>query len=129
MAGRRFFPAGWTAFWVVLSLLFSQLALAGYVCPAASAGAPAMAEMAAVGVPCEGMDMDQPVLCFQYQAGLSLSFEPVQPVSPSLPAIVQTLVLPLLPAAIGQAMPQQAVPERQHPPPDPVFLATRRLRV
>lgn len=81
-----------TAFFVVVSLLFSQLALAGYVCP----GTPdteAMAEMMASGAPCEGMDLAQPLLCFQHAADLSLSFE------------------------------------RQHPLPDPDFLATRRLRV
>jgi hypothetical protein len=117
-----------TAFLVVLSLLFSQLALASYVCP----GTPdtdSMAEMMATGVPCEGMDMAQPVLCFQHAADMSLSFEPVKLTTPSLPAIVQLVVMPVVLAFEGLDLPRQAAPERQHPPPDPVFLATRRLRV
>ncbi|MCY1218489.1 hypothetical protein D9M72_304380 [compost metagenome] len=118
-----------TAIFVVLSLLFSQLALAGYVCPGASDNPGSMADMMASGEPCEGMDMAQPVLCFQHAADLSLSFEPVKLTTPSLPAIVQLVVMPLVLASEGHVLPPQAVPERQHPPPDPVFLATRRLRV
>ncbi|ATA55768.1 hypothetical protein CKY39_22950 [Variovorax boronicumulans] len=118
-----------TAIFVVLSLLFSQLALAGYVCPGASDSPGSMADMMASGEPCEGMDMAQPVLCFQHAADLSLSFEPVKLTTPSLPAIVQLVVMPLVLASEGHVLPPQAVPERQHPPPDPVFLATRRLRV
>lgn len=128
MPSRRSYHRCMTAFFVVLSLLFSQLALASYVCP----GVPdtdAMAEMTATGSPCEGMDMAQPVLCFQHAADLSLSFEPVKLTTPSLPAIVQVVIMPLVLATQGDALPRQAVPERQHPPPDPVFLATLRLRV
>ncbi|WP_447745842.1 hypothetical protein [Variovorax boronicumulans] len=114
---------------MVLSLLFSQLALAGYVCPGAPDSPGSMAERMASGEPCEGMDMAQPVLCFQHAADLSLSFEPVKLTTPSLPAIVQLVVMPLVLVSEGHVLPPQAVPERQHPPPDPVFLATRRLRV
>ena len=117
-----------TAFAVVVSLLFSQLALASYVCPGA-ADAAAMAEMMAAGEPCEGMDTAQPVLCHQYSASMSLSFEPVKLATPSLPAIVQVVVLPLvLEAQLAAAIPVAAEPELR-PPPDPVFLSTRRLRV
>ncbi|WP_426392453.1 hypothetical protein [Variovorax sp. R-27] len=128
MLSRRQLPRCLTTFLVVLSLLFSQLALAGYVCPGAP-DAGSMSEMMASGEPCEGMDMAQPVLCFQHAADMSLSFEPVKLTTPSLPAIVQVVVIPLVLVSEGHALPQQAVPERQHPPPDPVFLATRRLRV
>ena len=117
-----------TAFTVVISLLFSQLALASYVCPGA-ADAAAMAEMMAAGEPCEGMDTAQPVLCHQYAAGMSVSFEPVKLATPSLPAIVQVLVVPLLlEAQLAAAIPVAAAPELR-PPPDPVFLSTLRLRV
>ncbi len=128
MARRDSLQRCMTTFLVVLSLLFSQLALAIYVCP----GVPdtdSMAEMMATGAPCEGMDMAQPVLCFQHAADMSLSFEPVKLTTPSLPAIVQVVVMPMVLTSEGHALPQQAVPERQHPPPDPVFLSTRRLRV
>lgn len=129
MVRRRFLHRQTATFFVVLSLLFSQLALASYVCPGA-ADAAAMAEMmAATGEPCEGMDAAQPVLCHQHAADMSLSFEPVKAATPSLPAIVQVLAVPLVLVSEGHALPQQARPEWQHPPPDPVFLATRRLRV
>jgi hypothetical protein len=116
-----------TAFFAVLSLLFSQLALANYVCPG-EADAMAMAEMVAAGEPCAGMDTAQPALCHQHAAGMSASFEQIKLTVPSLPAVVQAMVLPLLLPMEGRDVPVQARPE-QHPPPDPVFLATRRLRV
>jgi hypothetical protein len=117
-----------TAFAVVISLLFSQLALASYVCPGAT-DAVAMAEMMVAGEPCEGMDAAQPVLCHQFAVDMSLSFEPVKVATPSLPAIVQVLVVPLLlEAQLAVAFPVAAAPELR-PPPDPVFLSTLRLRV
>lgn len=125
---RRHFHRSMTAFALVISLLFSQLALASYVCPGAT-DAVAMAEMMAAGEPCEGMDTAQPVLCHQYAANMSLSFEPVKLATPSLPAIVQVLVVPLLlEAQLAAAIPAAAAPELR-PPPDPVFLSTLRLRV
>ena len=117
-----------TTLLVIMSLLFAQLALAGYVCPGAP-DAPTMSEMMAAGEPCQGMDTVQPVLCFQHSADLSLSVEHVKLTTPSLPAIVQIVVVPLVLVSEGDAVPQQAQPEWQHPPPEPVFLATRRLRV
>ena len=117
-----------TMFFLVLSLLFSQLALASYVCPA-EADVASMSEMMAMGEPCSGMDQAQPVLCHQHAADMSQSFEPVKMVTPSLPAIVQVVVVPVVLVAQGCNLPLHAAPERQHPPPNPVFLATRRLRV
>lgn len=117
-----------TAFLVVLSLLFSQLALASYVCPQ-QADAEAMTAMMASGMPCEGMDVDQPALCAEYSAATPQSFEAVKVPAPSAPAIVQILELPLvLDAAQAVALPRAARPEAR-PPPDPVFLTTLRLRV
>ena len=117
-----------TAFAVVLSLLFSQLALASYVCPGA-ADAAAMAEMMAAGAPCEGMDAVQPVLCHQHAADMKLSHEQVKVATPSLPAVIQVLVVPLvLEAQLAAAFPVATTPEVR-PPPDPLFLSTLRLRV
>jgi len=117
-----------TALFVVVSLLFSQLALANYVCPGAT-DAVVMAEMTAAGVPCEGMDQAQPTLCHQHSAGAAQSFESVKVPVPSLPAIVQVLVVPLvLDAAEAVDVPVEATSE-VHPPPDPLFLSTLRLRV
>jgi hypothetical protein len=117
-----------TAFFVVLSLLFSQLALAQYVCPQ-QADVEAMAAMMEAGQPCEGMDPDQPVLCHQHSADSAKTFEAVKLPLASQPAVVQVLELPLvLEAQAARAVPPTATSEAQ-PPPDPLFLSTLRLRV
>ncbi|HEU6455783.1 MAG TPA: hypothetical protein VN201_09980 [Roseateles sp.] len=116
-----------TAFFVVLSLLFSQLALAQYVCPRA-ADVESMAAMMNSGTPCEGMDRQQPVLCHQHSADLAKNFEAVKLPAAALPAVVQVLELPLvLEAKVGRACTTTATSEA--PPPDPLFLSTLRLRV
>lgn len=113
---------------LVLSLLFSQMALVNYVCPAGSSG-PTMAEMMAAGTPCEGMDATQPALCPQHAADPGQVVQAAQVVAPSLPAILQVLVVPaLLRAEDAVAIPQASTAEAQ-PPPDPIFLSTLRLRV
>ena len=125
---RRFAHRLATTFLVVLSLLFSQLALANYVCPQ-QADVPAMAEMMASGMPCEGMDMDQLALCAEHSSGAPQSFEAVKLPTPSTPLVVQVLeVPPELDAAAARAVPMTAAPEAR-PPPDPLFLSTLRLRV
>ena len=117
-----------TAFVAVLALLFSQLALANYVCPA-QADAAAMAEMMAAGEPCEGMDQAQPVLCHQHAVDMTQSSEVAKVATPSMPAVVQVLIVPLvLEAQAAAALPVTATPEIRSPP-DPLFLATLRLRV
>ena len=127
MARHRSLHRCVTAVLVVISLLFSQLALASYVCPGMSDAA-AMAEMMAAGEPCEGMDAAQPVLCHQHSADMSLSFEPVKVAAPTLPAVLHVLVVPSVLASEGQLLPPRVHPE-ERPPPDPVYLETRRLRV
>lgn len=124
-----------TTFWVVLSLLFSQLALASYVCPPVVApGALAAMEMSA-GQPCEGMAMDaaldpaQPGLCLQHCADAPLSFEPVQPPMASLPAVVQVLFLSVLADPEDRTLARLTGPASSRPPPEPLFLSTLRLRV
>lgn len=125
---RRPFHRLTTTFCVVFALLFSQLALAGYVCPA-QAEAPAMAEMMASGEPCEGMDQAQPGLCHQHAAGAAQSFEAVKLPAASAPMLMQVLVLPLvLEESAADVLPSTSAPEA-HPPPDPLFLSTLRLRV
>ena len=117
-----------TTFLVVLSLLFSQLALASYVCPGQS-DAEAMTAMMVAGQPCEGMDQAQPTLCHQHAAGTVQSFEAIKLPAASQPVVVQVLELPLvLDAGEAVALPMAATPEAR-PPPDPLFLSTLRLRV
>lgn len=117
-----------TAFFVVLSLLFSQLAMASYSCPA-EAQAAATAEMPASGMPCDGMDKAQPALCHEHSTSAPQSFEAVKLPVASLPMLVQVLELPfVLDAAGAVATPFASTPEAR-PPPDPLFLSTLRLRV
>lgn len=117
-----------TVCYVVLSLLFSQLALANYVCPE-QRNVAAMVEMMASGMPCEGMDLEQPVLCAEHSASAPQSFETGKVPILSAPMLVQVLVLPLEFDAAGPlVVPPVATPEAQ-PPPDPLFLSTLRLRV
>ncbi|MGJ7509901.1 hypothetical protein [Variovorax sp. GT1P44] len=117
-----------TTFAVVLSLLFSQVVLASYLCPGVTDAA-AMTEMMVAGEPCDGMDSVQPVLCHQHAADMKLSYEQVKLATPSLPAVIQVLVVPLvLEAQLAVAFPVGPSPELR-PPPDPLFLSTLRLRV
>jgi hypothetical protein len=121
---RRPFHRLAAALFVALSLLFSQLAMANYSCPAAS-----MAGMRAAGVSCDGMDAAQPALCHQQAAGAAQSFEVVKVPVPSLPMIIQVLQLPpLLEATQAVAVPAADTPEAR-PPPDPLYLSTLRFRV
>jgi hypothetical protein len=118
-----------TAFFVVLSLLFSQLALARYVCPQ-QVDVAAMAAMSQDGVPCQGMDPVQPVLCHEHSAQPGQAFEAVKLPAASQPAIVQVIEHRLVLAADAPrcAVLPAATSEGQ-PPPDPLFLSTLRLRV
>jgi hypothetical protein len=124
---RRAFQRLGTVLFAVLCLLHSQLAMAAYVCPQAGEAA-AMAGMAA-DEPCTGMDAVQPQLCQQRCAGAAQYVEAVKLPAASLPIILQVVVRPLAPDAVGGAV---LVPARQpelRPPPDPLFLSTLRLRV
>ena len=116
------------ALMVVVTLLFSQLALASYVCPGMDSDAIAMAQAMANGEPCKGMDAVQPVMCHQHATDASQSFERCHSATPSVPAIVQVLVVPLVLLSDLSRLNLQGVPEPR-PPPDPLFFSTRRLRV
>jgi hypothetical protein len=116
-----------TSLLLVMASLFSQLALASYVCPGLSAEV-RMDERMASGLPCDGDDPSMPVLCHQYAADASQSFEIAKVAAPSLPTVVQMFILPsLLDWARPLVVPFGERPEAQ-PPPDPLFLQTLRLR-
>ena len=117
-----------TIVFVVLALLFSQLALANYLCPA-EAPPQDMAAMMAAGVPCDEIDKAQPALCHQHATDLGQVVQAAQVLASSLAAVIQVLrVVPLLSETEAIAIPRASTPEAQ-PPPDPIFLATLRLRV
>ena len=117
-----------TAFFVVLSLLFSQLAMAGYLCPV-QANVRTMAAMMAAGQPCEGMDKTQPALCHEHAWNAAQSFENIKLPAVSQPVIVQVLELPLVRDADQAVAPPMTATAEARPPPDPLFLSTLRLRV
>ena len=122
---------------VVLSLLFSQLALANYVCPQPPQEASMPAMQMTSGEPCESMgmdagkpmDQDQPGLCHQHCANSPQTFDPVQVPTVSLPVVVQVLVVPVVLDALDAESAHFAEVGQARPPPDPLFLSTRRLRV
>ncbi len=128
MPRLRLVPRSLAAFLVALSLLFSQLALAGYVCPGAS-DAQVMADMMISGEPCEGMDAAQPVLCHQYASSSPQSVEQAKVATPSLPAVVQVLVVPVVVEATTSSGRHLGDASEARPSPNPVFLSTLRLRV
>jgi hypothetical protein len=132
---------------VVLSLLFSQLALANYVHPVAAAAASGIDAVAAMdmdmemadGAPCPVMDamshapmrMDksQPLLCHQQCVNAPQTFEPMKAPVVSLPAVMQVLLVPMALDIATQQQGEFAALAQPQPPPDPIFLSTLRLRV
>ena len=126
-----------TTLLVLVSLLFSQLALASFVCPpelAGWGGHEPMAMQMADGQPCAEMagmqtDTQQPVLCHQHCVNPPQSFDPVQVPTLGLPAVVLVLVIPpLLDAGASEAVAAFEAGQAR-PPPAPLFLSTLRLRV
>ncbi len=115
---------------MVLSLLFSQLALANYICPTGKPSEQVVMEMAP-GEPCEGMasDQAQPVLCLQHCTKAPQSFDPVQVPTVSLPAVVLVLLVPEVLDNEASESAVMADAGQARPPPDPLFLSTLRLRV
>jgi hypothetical protein len=118
-----------TAILAMVVLLFSQMVLAGYVCPTSSAQEQAAMEMAP-GEPCEGMGADpgQPVLCYQHCTNAPQSADGLKVPGVSLPAVVQVLLVPL---AIDTAAQVEFLANalQARPLPGPLFLSTLRMRV
>lgn len=115
---------------VVLSLLFTQLALANYICQTGSGAEQSVMEMAP-GEPCEGMaaTAEKTVLCHQHCTDAPQSFDGVKLPSVSVPAVVQVLTVPLALDIADQEAHAFASAGEGQPPPEPVFLSTLRLRV
>ncbi|MGN5480265.1 hypothetical protein ACTMU2_36070 (plasmid) [Cupriavidus basilensis] len=114
---------------MLASVLFMRLAIAGYVCPTGSGDA-ADAMAIAATEPCQGMDQAQPALCADHQQD-GRHWADNNGHSPDLgllPAMASGPAYFLAPiASAGRAPLTAAV--RHHPPPDPVYLATARLRI
>ncbi len=111
----------------IFSMLFMQLALAAYVCPGVTQGeATVTSASMAMDMPgCDGMDMEQPVLCHahaQDQASKQTLDKPDLPlVTPFIAsALVQMLVLK--PVLISQNYPAIAAQLSTHSSTPPVTI-------
>ncbi len=127
MIRRRTAYRSMTALFAVFSLLFAQLTLTNYACPA-QADAAVMAEMAADS-PCDQMDADKPVLCHQHRADAAQSPEASKVPTPSLPAVVRIIVHTVLIETTSASLNIRLASAEAQPPQDPLFLSTLRLRV
>jgi hypothetical protein len=122
---RRRLHRSLTAFVAVLSLLWAQLALAAHACPMEALG-PVQAMMHH----CDAMaDASPTPLCHQHCADAAQSPDTLDLPAPAQPALLQVLALPALTEAVLLPLGAAAAAPELQPPPDPVFLATRRLRV
>jgi hypothetical protein len=120
-----------TALLVVASLLFAQFALASYVCPV-EADMDMMVEMMEAGQPCDGHDTVQPLLCHEHAADTAQAVQQATPTpAASAPALLQAFPLAVLPVTTALRPLQGGGGDARvaRPPPDPLFLATLRLRV
>lgn len=126
MPRRRLHRLGSTIL-VVLAVLFSQLALASYICAVVPQAGPAAMAMPG-GEPCEGMDAEQPNLCFQHCSDAPQNFDPLKLPAAGVPAMAQVAVIHrVLDDTLDRG--PRARPAEPLAPPDPIFLSTLRLRV
>jgi hypothetical protein len=125
-----------TTIFLVLALLFSQLALANFVCGTNASQAKfveaSVMEMQP-GIPCEEMtaasDTGQSVLCHQHCVNAPQTIDQVKASPLSLLAVLDVFVVALVLNADAQDVAVLADAGEFRPPPDPIFLSTLRLRV
>lgn len=111
----------WLSGWLVLAVLFTQLATAAYACPMASAAIEQSAETTDAEVmPCASMmagaagmmlDADQPGLCMQHCQAGSQTVDQSNPAAVPAPALLPTLKLRTPEPACG-ALPAWAAHRR-----------------
>lgn len=78
---------------VLLSMLYSQLAVAAYSCPMMAGSS-----QAAIAMPdCDGMDMEQPMLCHTHAAGEAVQQSQNKSELPQVQAFVPTELILALP--------------------------------
>ena len=129
-------PRRWLSGWLIVVLLFTQLATSAYACPTivAAASAPAaMPEMPG----CEGnmpaaMDPDQPQLCQAHcsQDSLTVQSAPSADLQPAPAVLLATLDWGLTALAPAHAADRPAPVATGAPPPGspPIYLALLVLR-
>lgn len=122
-------PLRWLSGWLIAAILFSQLAVAAYVCPQARAaadhGAAAMA-----GMPCAAMmgaaaalDPDQPGLCLQHCQFGSTGAQPADHGAPlafgSVAWLLLFTLLPIVPRLASRFAWLARLRRRDRAPPPP----------
>ena len=113
----------------LLSLLFTQMALASYVCPANPEAMASVSEHAArriEAMPCHQQDKDQPALCHAHAADAGDKFALDKPDAPDVPTFLpvrmaQTILALLVPATSDQAWIKARVAFSPNQPP-PILL-------
>lgn len=114
----------WLSSWLVLAMLFTQLASAAYVCPMATSVVRQVSGLASTGaMPCEAMmlDTEQPGLCMQHCQDGSQTVDNAHLSSIPAPMLLPTLARwapePTridLPAWAAQLRLRERVPELPH---------------
>ena len=112
-----------TVLFALVSLLFAQLALAGYACPGSGSKAAEVSATAEAGMPCAdamrtGMDEEQPNLCHAHcQAGQQTANTYQMPALASLPNPgADYLIHGILPVSIGNPLQEPHLRRATAPP-------------
>jgi hypothetical protein len=109
----------WLSGWLVLAILFTQVATAAYACPMATAalgqGTAAMAAMPCAemmpGGGATALDLEQPGLCMHHCQDGSLALDQTNPESVPAPALLPALTV-RMPDPAGLASPTWAARQR-----------------
>jgi hypothetical protein len=112
---------------LVMTIFSAGMAMASYVCPA-----PASAEMSAQlmdGLPCAGMDIEQPAHCAEMSADTQVSLElhhSSHPVAPFTLGVLVLVISPVQGAAASHFWPGDSL---EAGPAAPPYLRTLRIQV
>ncbi|WP_295995008.1 hypothetical protein [Rugamonas sp.] len=125
---RRTFPSFFrlVALFLVMTIMNSGLAMAAYVCPQLTTS-PAQARMME-GMPCAGMDKENPVHCGEYKSGAKASSDHLG-TPPELAAISVAFVFPVPALFIPRDVEAFFDNTVTLPSTDPPYVQTQRFRI
>jgi hypothetical protein len=114
------------AFFLVMTIVNSGMAMASYVCPQLATATATVQMME--GMPCAGMDVEKPVHCAEFTAGAKASLEHLNAVPALAPPSFATLfrVLLLSPPPLASVSWTRDATE---PTDDPPYRRTLRIRI
>jgi hypothetical protein len=114
----------WLTSWLVLAILFAQVATAAYACPAYTMPcAMTMADGAQ-------LDPDQPALCLQHCLAPSQALDQGNSVSVAVPAALPALVVELVPRSLSESAAwttRDRARDRAPPPPHSILHCCYRI--